>query len=101
MERDQIIEVGINKNECLYVKPQKLKFPYMYREAVEVNWDADNNYLFSPKPRKWSYPDWFVHIVSAASLQSCALYLTKETQWVNITEELKSEILSKYQAINT
>ena len=95
MEHDHIIEVGIDGKERLYVKPAKVKFPYMYREAVEVNWNESNSYLYSPKPRKWSYFDWYNHILGAAKLQGCELQLTENTIWNNVSPQLKSEILSR------
>ena len=101
MERDHIIEVGIDDNKRIYVKPETQKFPVMYREAVEVNWNEEKHYLFSPKPRKWSYTDWFLHIVSAAKLQSCELFISEKTCWKNISEKLKVETLNQYHAANT
>jgi len=30
---------------------------------VEVHWNDKEGYLFSPKPREWSYLDWYKHII--------------------------------------
>ena len=101
MKTDNIIEIGINNNEGLYIKPELSKFPYMYREALEVHWDEKENYLYSPKPRKWSYLDWYNHMHDAAKIQSYKLLITQKTNWVNIPENLKQEILQAYNEENT
>ena len=89
MERDEIIEIGIDNKERLYLKPLSKKFPYIYREAAEVNWDPKGNLLYSPKPREWSYLDWYKHIVDVAASQACELFLSHNTNWINIQDELK------------
>ena len=53
MENDVFLEIGINSEEQLYIKPSTAKFPYMYREALEVHWNQEGLFLYSPKPRKW------------------------------------------------
>ena len=96
MQQDQIKEIGIDDKGRLYVKPRLKKFTYIYREAMEVHWDEDGKYLFSPKPREWSYLDWFKQIISAAKEQSCSLIITEDTIWVNIQNSLKAEIKNEY-----
>jgi hypothetical protein len=101
VEKDEIIEIGIDEKERLYLKPKSLKFPYIYREAAEVHWDDNGMFLYSPKPREWSYFDWFKHIVSVASSLSCSFYITNETRWLNIPEDLKARIIKHYQGEGT
>ncbi len=48
MEREAIAEIGIDDIGRLYVAPQNKKFPYIYREAMEVHWDEDGQYLYAP-----------------------------------------------------
>lgn len=93
MERDEIIEIGIDKEDRLYLNPKLKKFPYIYREAAEVHWDSEHNYLYSPKPREWSYLDWYKHIVDVAASQACKLFITDNTQWINIPDDLKTKII--------
>jgi len=88
MPKDSIAEIGIDDQERLYIRPSTATFPLIYREGVEVHWDATRRYLHSPKPREWSYLQWFQHIIDTAAI----LYLTPSTVWTNITEELKSEM---------
>lgn len=92
MTADFIAEIGIDDQERLFVRPSTAQFPFIYREAVEVHWDSTRKCLYSPKPREWSYLQWFQHILSAAALQSFQLQLTPRTVWSNIEDELKEEI---------
>lgn len=92
MKEDTIQEIGINDEERLYVKPLSSKFPMMYREAIEVHWDKDNDYLYGAKPRKWSYVEWFKQITSGAEIQGTKLNINNNTQWVNISPELQQQI---------
>ncbi|MBE9555818.1 MAG: hypothetical protein IMF08_03090 [Proteobacteria bacterium] len=52
MRIDQIEAVGIDGNGSLWVKLAASTFPYIYREAMEVQWDADRLCLFSQRPRQ-------------------------------------------------
>ncbi|MGA9572806.1 MAG: hypothetical protein WBS20_02540 [Lysobacterales bacterium] len=101
MEQDEILEIGIDEDERLYIKPSSNSFPYIYREAMEVHWDTKGMFLYSPKPRKWSYLDWYGQIIKAAKEQSCSLVLSDKTVWVNMPASLKNEILAQQHAVNT
>jgi hypothetical protein len=92
VESDSILEVGIDAEERLFVRPASATFPYIYREAMEVHWDAAGRRLHSPKPREWTYPRWFQQIVNAAAEQSCELRLTPSTAWVDIPAATRAEI---------
>lgn len=92
MTTDSIAEVGIDDQERLFVRPSTAQLPFIYREAVEVHWDSTRLCLYSPKPREWSYLQWFQHILGAAALQSLQLQLTPSTLWSNIADDLKEEI---------
>jgi hypothetical protein len=65
MVEDEIIEVGIDQDGKLYVRPTSQRFPYIYRAAMEVGWDPVRGALFSPKPQEWSHLDWFRQILAA------------------------------------
>ena len=92
MKTDTIKEIGIDKEERLYVKPSSASFPMIYREAIEVHWDKNSQCLYGAKPRKWSYSDWYKQIISGASMQGTNLKLYSSTQWVNVPTELQQEI---------
>ena len=63
MRTDNIIEVGIDRLERLYIKPKEERFTLIYRTATEVHWDNKDYFLYSPKPKDWSYLDWYKHII--------------------------------------
>lgn len=91
---DQILEIGIDAQERLYIKPSTARFDLIYRTATEVHWDTKGLFLFSPKPREWTYLDWYKHIVYVVN-DECGyeLILSEETIWANIPDALKHEIL--------
>jgi len=97
MKYENIIEIGINKDDQLYVKPEVSTFPMIYREAVEVSWDADLKILFSPKPREWSYYKWIAHIIETSTTCDTTLVISQNTLWTNVPVVLKDQILSYYK----
>ena len=68
-------------------------YQHIYREAAEVYWDNNLSAFISPKPRKWSYLDWFNHIVKTTKNININLKLTESTAWVNITPKLKAQMV--------
>ena len=94
MGSDNILEVGIDQEGRLFIKPEKSKFPLIYRSATEVHWDNRKNILYSPKPREWSYIDWYRYIVTTVNSEcGCKLKLTSETIWISIPDTIKQELL--------
>ena len=92
---DNISEVGIDDKQRLYVRPEKQTFEFIYRAAAEVGWDSKENFLFSPKPKEWTYFDWYKQIVGVVETEcNCKLLLTDKTHWSNISDELKHQICS-------
>lgn len=96
MDRDSIAEIGIDSQGRLYVVPLTKAFPYIYREAMEVHWDAIGHYLYAPPPpRTQRGPVWWFHqILAAAKEQGCELQFGAETKWKNIPRPLMEEISS-------
>lgn len=91
MKADPITEIGIDAQERLYVRPATAMFPQIYREAREVHWDAAARVLHSPKPRDWSYAQWFRQIIETADAYGEPLCLSPTTVWVNIPDEMKTQ----------
>lgn len=91
MKQDTIDVIEIDGAGQLHVVPSSHSFPYIYREAVEVNWDTVRLSLYSPKPREWSYSQWFQQILQAARAQGCELRLAERTQWLNVDPVIKAE----------
>ncbi|WP_162806807.1 hypothetical protein [Sphingosinicella terrae] len=93
MNTDTIAEVGIDEEGRLYVRPSTHAFQQIWRAAMEVNWDESERRLFGPRPREWSYVDWFRQIVAApADEYGTRLSLTPETAWTNVPASLRAEI---------
>ncbi|RYY33288.1 MAG: hypothetical protein EOP46_16855 [Sphingobacteriaceae bacterium] len=94
---DVIIEISINDEGQLLVKPEIEKFTLIWRSATEVHWDIQGGYLYSPKPREWSYFDWYKHIVTVIYKEcGCRLIITNDTKWIKIPDNLKEQIISFY-----
>lgn len=93
MIADTIEAIGIDAEGSLWVKPATARFPHIYREAMEVFWDAERLCLYGPKPREWSYVRWFERIRIAAYEQGVALKLGPATAWSGIDPELRQAIL--------
>jgi hypothetical protein len=91
-DHDLIEAVGINEAGSLWVKPATATLPYIYREAAEVHWDVSHRYLYSPRPRDWSYGQWYRHIIDIAASQGVHLRPSTATRWVNIDPVLQQEI---------
>lgn len=97
--QDEIIEVGIDKNERLFIRPKNERFTLIYRTATEVHWDDNELFLYSPEPRERSHLDWFRHIIDVADKEcNCKLVLTRRTLWRNIENDLKKQIIENRKA---
>lgn len=101
MNKEKIIMVGIDELDRLFVKPESKSFPSIYRAAMEVNWDEDKKVLFSPKPREWSYQNWFEQIINAVKNECNTILIVDEnTRWENISQNTKEDILQKIKLTN-
>lgn len=97
---DKILRVEIDDSGRLHLTPEISRFTLVYRTATGVHWDNDKKTLYSPKPREWSYLDWFLHITGVVKTEcSIKLELTENTEWINIPDELKKEITKAQQSV--
>ena len=93
MKADNISNISIDDLGRLCVFPEKQKFTLIWRSATEVHWD-NSGFLYSPKPREWSYFDWYRHIISVIKVEECCiLSITNNTEFTNISHSLKDQIL--------
>jgi hypothetical protein len=97
MRTDVIEAVGVEDDGSLWVKPAAATFPYIYREAMEIHWDAERLRLYTPKPRQWSHVDWFKQIRNAARLQGVRLTLEQTTSWLNVDADLQQAIMKAHE----
>ena len=92
--KDNIVEIGIDNKERLYIKPGEKKFSQIFRTATEVHWDNKESFLYSSKPKDWTYLDWYRQIIGVIEIEChCKLFLTDKTIWVNISNDLKKQII--------
>jgi len=95
MRTDNIKEIQIDSVGRLLVFPEKEKFSLIWRSAAEVHWDSNGLFLYSPKPREWSYFNWYARIVGTVKSEYEVILLpTKDTLWVDISDDLKKQILT-------
>ncbi len=100
MTKDGIATVAIDDLGRLCVMPLSAIFPYIYREAMEVGWDQDGKFLYSPIPREWSYGRWFQQIIAATKEQGCELVVSETTIWENVPEPVRLEITSSMGGVS-
>ncbi len=93
MRQDSIAQIEIDASGRLHVVPTSESFPYIWREAMEVHWDADRHSLYGPPPRDWSRARWLRQILDAARAQGCELLLTDETEWIGVGPSVKTELV--------
>jgi hypothetical protein len=95
MAEVRIPETSIDDKERLRVYPGSKEYDRIYRAACEVHWDKAEKFLYSPKPREWSYVNWFAHILYAVKSEyGDQLIVDDKTEWKNISEEMKKQIIS-------
>jgi hypothetical protein len=94
MDTDDIATIGINEQGQLYIKPCVKQFTLIWRSATKVHWNDRESCLYSPTPTEWSYMDWYEHIVTViADEYNCKLIVGENTLWLNVNNELKSQII--------
>jgi len=92
MQREPIAEISIDQEGRLRVRPESTEFPFIYREAMEVTWDAASRSLCTPKPREWTYIRWFRQILDAARQSGFELIVDDGTRWTN-ADSIKIETI--------
>jgi hypothetical protein len=101
METDDIEEVRVDEKGRLCLRPARATFSYIYREAIEVEWEPYSRTLRSPGPREWGYPRWFQQVAGAARESGCRLMITPSTQWVNVSDDDKAAMLEIWASLQT
>lgn len=101
MRTIEVAEMSIDEDGRLLITPRQAEdiFPYVYRAAAEIRWDADQACFATPKPREWTYLQWFQHArVAVRSEFGRDLALDDRTTWTNISDDLRAEIYSALAA---
>jgi len=93
MAEERIAEVGISQDGKLYVRPDKQDFSYIYRAAMEIDWNASQSVLFSPRSGEEPSSFLFGRILAAAADEyGIRLKIDAETTWSNIPQSLRLQI---------
>jgi Integron Cassette Protein Hfx_Cass5 len=91
-----IAKIGIDAQGRLVVYPKLptgRDFAFIYRAAMEVNWDAESKFLFAPIPREWSQVEWFKQIFRAARGEyGISLFVSDNTKWEDISPDDRNAI---------
>ena len=99
MKTEEIAKVSIRENGEMFLilrSGGKPSYQYIYREAAEVYWDADEKGFKAPAPRTWDHHKWFLHIEQlVASSLGVDLLLTEETGWENVPTELREKLTTR------
>ena len=94
VEKDNIIEIGIDDKVGIYVKPETAKFPYIWRSASGVHWDDKKNILCTTNQSGWTHLQWYKQIIGAVRDEyGNELVLTDKVIWTNIPDDLKRSII--------
>jgi len=94
MKIDNIIEIEVDSEGRLRIYPEKERFVLIWHTATEVHWANTGLFLYSPKPREWTYLDWYKHILNVVSDCNCKLILSDRTYFENVPDDLIQDILS-------
>ena len=92
MEVEPIVEVGIDDEGRLFLRPSSTSFDYVYPAGMGVQWDAVANRLFYPKPTDGSYLRCYGQVVAAADEYGVRLTITPITTWSNVPDQLRTAI---------
>jgi hypothetical protein len=96
MDSNPIVKIWINDTGKLCVQPESVKFEYIYRSAMGVQWNSSESYLYPPITGSWAPNEWFRQILAAVKNEyGCKLYINPETKWVNVDESVKLSIESE------
>ena len=69
LKREGIEKIFISENDIICIKPQELSFKMIYRSAVGVYWNDEENYLYHNQAQNWSFFQSFEHIVKAVKIE--------------------------------
>lgn len=95
MENINILEIGVDIEEHLYIKPASGTFENISQVNSDLNWNADKGIIFSPNPHEWSQIMWFSQLFKACEALGYELKTDDNTQW-SIHDNLLKEDLMRF-----
>lgn len=93
--RDELIaEVALDDVGRLLLKPAQTLFDNLHTAgAWGFRWDAPTTSLAIPKPKEWTYRDWFEHVVRIIGSQyGVHLKVGPDTRWTAVPASVRDEI---------
>jgi|LSQX01.1.fsa_nt_gb hypothetical protein len=101
MNSDVIKEIWIDSAGSICVKPKSKRFEYIYRSAMGIDWNSTEGFLFPRLLGSWSPADWFRQILAAVRNEyEFELFITPETEWINIDKSTREAIESEYEKVD-
>ena len=101
MRKIEVAGISIDEDGRLLIRPRRAEdiFQYVYRAAAEVQWDEVQACFATPKPREWSYLQWFQHARAAIRSELGRDFeLNGRTTWANVPDLLRAEIFATLAA---
>lgn len=96
MKHVEIVKISILNSGELEVRPienWKNLFQFIYRAATGVHWNEKTQSFFTPKPKQFSYSEWYENIISSVSSEiGVKLETTHRTTYKNIPKTLKEKL---------
>ena len=92
-----IEEIWIDSDGRLCARTAE-SFDAIYRSAMEVHWDRDGAFLFSPPPRKWSYGRWIQQFRDAVRDEyGRELVIDHTTRWTGVDAATRDQLIGALQ----
>jgi hypothetical protein len=92
----KIAEIGIDSDGYLFVRPAlqpSANFEFIWRDASGIRWSETRRVLHAYEPARWEHFALYKQILNAVrSEYGESLEPTVETQWSQVTPELKKTI---------
>lgn len=94
MTDENIEEIAIDASGGLIVRPERSSFSDLYQAgAFGFRWDDATAALASPKPKEWSYLNWFEHMLAViANNYGTALKTAYSTKWTSVPAGVREEL---------
>lgn len=99
--REEIVKVEVlNANELQLVLGSggDASYEHVYREARGVYWNNEVGAFRGTEQVKWTFAEWFAHIVEVCRDIGVTLHLGSTVEWVGVPETDKQEILALHAA---
>jgi hypothetical protein len=85
MPTDEVAEIGLDGESGLYVRTTSNEYPYIYRMASGVRWDAGRRCITIRVDSRLPCADWFRLIWQGAAQEyGVRLQLGEATEWTNV-----------------